>query len=239
MNEPTIEISIVLPACNEAEKIEETVNKTKDTLGSITDSFEIIIAEDGSTDKTDVISSDLAKKYEYVRHLHSKKRLGRGKALNLAFKIAKGDILAYIDVDLATDMVHLKELIDAIRDGFDFATGSRMLPLSDVQRPTNREIASAGFNFLTRAILRSKIKDHQCGFKSFKREALFDILDDVKDTHWFWDTEILVRAQKKGYKIKEFPVKWQHGTDTKVEFRDVFNMGSQVIRLWWDLIKHR
>ena len=170
-------------------------------------------------------------------HLHSDERQGRGRALNRAFKASKGEILGYIDVDLATDMRHLGELIQFIRDGCDFATGSRMLPESNVKRPFKRGLASKGFNFLTRSMLGSKIYDHQCGFKSFKRASLFKILDEVKDTHWFWDTEILVRAQHAGFRVMEFPVEWKHGGTTKVNLiKDVFGMGSQIFRLWFELI---
>ena len=86
--------------------------------------------------------------------------------------------------------------------------------------------------------MKSEIKDHQCGFKAFKREPLFDILDEVKDEHWFWDIEILVRAQRRGYKIKEFPVKWRCGRKTTVDLkRDVIGMGTQIIRLWREFKK--
>ncbi len=89
---------------------------------------------------------------------------------------------------------------------------------------------------LTRVLLKSKIKDHQCGFKAFKRALLFDILDGIKDNHWFWDTEVLVRAQRKGYRIKEFPVRWRSDKKTKVDLkRDVFGRGTQIIRLWREL----
>ena len=210
---------------------------TASTLQEITSSFEIIIAEDGSTDGTDRIAAELADTHEYVKHLHSDARQGRGRALNRAFKFASGDILCYIDVDLATDMKHLSELIDAIRyEGYDFSTGSRMMPTSDVKRPLKRGIASKGFNFLTRNFLRSELYDHQCGFKGFKRESLFELMDSVEDEHWFWDTELLVRAQHAGYKVKEFPVIWRHGGATKVDLvKDVIGMGSQILRLWWQL----
>ena len=210
---------------------------TASTLQEITSSFEIIIAEDGSTDDTDRIATELADTHEYVKHLHSDARQGRGRALNRAFKFASGDILCYIDVDLATDMKHLSELIDAIRyEGYDFSTGSRMMPTSDVKRPLKRGIASKGFNFLTRNFLRSELYDHQCGFKGFKRESLFELMDSVEDEHWFWDTELLVRAQHAGYKVKEFPVIWRHGGATKVDLvKDVIGMGSQILRLWWQL----
>ena len=206
-------------------------------LREITRSFEIIIAEDGSIDGTDKISGSLAKKYDFVIYLHSDERQGRGRALNRAFKASHGEILGYIDVDLATDMKHLKELVQSIRDGYDFATGSRMLPESNVKRSLKRGFASKGFNFLTRLFLGSKLYDHQCGFKAFKRGSLFKVMDTVKDTHWFWDTELFVRAQRSGFKVREFPVEWMHGGSTKVNLiKDVFGMGSQILRLWYELL---
>jgi len=232
-----VEVSIVLPAYNEAKRIEGTVERTSSAIREIASSFEIIIAEDGSTDGTDKICESLARKYDFVMHLHSDKRQGRGRALNRAFKASRGEILGYIDVDLATDMKHLKELIQSIRDGYDFATGSRMLPESNVKRPFKRGFASKGFNYLTRLMLGSKLYDHQCGFKSFRREALFSLMDNVKDTHWFWDTELFVRAQRAGYKVKEFPVVWKHGGATKVNLiKEIFGMGSQIFRLWFEFL---
>ncbi|MDP2766511.1 MAG: glycosyltransferase, partial [Candidatus Methanoperedens sp.] len=160
-----------MPAYNEAQRIESTVERTAAALCNVTVSFEIIIAEDGSKDGTERICEALAKKYDFVVHLHSDERQGRGRALNRAFKASKGEILGYIDVDLATDMKYLRELIQSIRDGYNFATGSRMLPESNVKRPFKRGFASKGFNFLARFVLGSKLYDHQCGFKSFKRKS--------------------------------------------------------------------
>ncbi|PXF59480.1 MAG: glycosyl transferase [Candidatus Methanogaster sp.] len=226
------EVSLVLPAYNEAEDLEETVRQTAETLREITSDFEIIIAEDGATDGTDRIAEKLAEEHLYVKHLHSGKRLGRGSALNRAFKFASGDILIYIDVDLATDMLHLSELIGKIRDGYDLATGSRMMHESDAVRSAKRGFASSGFNFLVRTLLKSKLYDHQCGFKAFRRGPLLDLLDQVKDEHWFWDTEILVRAQRSGYRVAEFPVRWRPGRATKVDLkRDVVGMGGAILRL--------
>ncbi len=230
-----VEISIVLPAYNEANRIKATVERTASVLHEISSSFEIIIAEDGSTDGTDKICRNLVQKYDHVTHLHSDERLGRGRALNRAFNSSSGEILGYIDVDLATDLKHLKELIQWIRDGYDVATGSRMLPDSSVKRPFMRGFASQGFNFLTRLLLLSRIHDHQCGFKSMRRTVFLELNNKIKDTHWFWDTEFLIRAQRAGYRVKEFPVEWKHGGATKVNFmRDIFGMGSQILRLWYE-----
>ncbi len=227
-------VSIVLPAYNEAKRLRKAVQEVAKAADKIGYDYEIIIAEDGSTDGTDKIAAELAKEKENVVHLHSDERLGRGKALMNAFSKASGDIVVYMDVDLATDLKHLKELVDAIaKEGYDVATGSRLMEASKAERPLKRDIASKVYNFLVRLFLGSKIKDHQCGFKAFRKQAILEIGKHVKDNHWFWDTEVLVLAQKMGYKVKEIPVEWRHGGETKVEFgKDVVYMFSQIMRMW-------
>ncbi|OFV68115.1 MAG: dolichol-P-glucose synthetase [Candidatus Syntrophoarchaeum caldarius] len=226
------EVSLVLPAYNEAERIVRCVERAVETLEKITPSFEVIIAEDGSTDETPSLAAELADTYAQVRHLHSDTRLGRAGGMVRAFRVAEGEILAFMDVDLATDLSHLQELIQAIRDGFDVATGSRLMKESDVTRSFKRTILSRGYNFLVRLLLKSKIRDHQCGFKAFRRDMLFEIIDELEDEHWFWDTELLVLAQKKGYRIYEFPVKWVDGEMTKVNLSsDTFEMGSKIFAM--------
>jgi len=233
------EVSVVLPAYNEADTIERTVRVTLETLASFlpAGTYEVIVAEDGCEDRTPEIAERLADEHEAVRHVHSEERLGRGGALEYAFRQSEGSTLVYFDTDLATDMAHLEELVESIRSGeCDVATGSRWLEESRADRPAKRGIPSLGFNTLVRVILRSDVRDHQCGFKAFDREALCALLDDVEDDHWFWDTEVLVRAQRAGYRVKEFPVDWTPKGDSKVDVvRDVFGMGSQILRTWWQL----
>jgi glycosyltransferase involved in cell wall biosynthesis len=233
----SVEISVVFPAYNEAASLEAAVDKVTQTLNGFTGSYEIIIAEDGSTDGTDKLAAALAEKHPFVKHIHGDKRLGRGAALKNAFKQSSGEVLVYMDLDLATDLEHLKALVDAVgSEGFDFATGSRMLPESNVKRSGTRNIASKTYNFMVRRVLGSEVKDHQCGFKAFRREPLMRLLDEVEANHWFWDTEILVRARRRGYRIKEIPVSWKGGRETKVRLlQDSFNMGWQILSLWWHL----
>jgi glycosyltransferase involved in cell wall biosynthesis len=233
----SVEVSVVFPAYNEVNYLEPAIEKTAQTLEVFTCSFELIIAEDGSTDGTAERSEELAKKYSFVKHIHGEKRLGRGTALNNAFRQSSGRILAYMDVDLATNIAQLKSLVKAVEEeGFDFAVGSRLLSESKVERSRTRQIASKSYNFLVRAMLGSKLKDHQCGFKAFKREALMQLLDEVVARHWFWDTELLVRAARKSFKIKEIPVEWKGPRETKVRLlKDSFSMAGQVVKLWWRL----
>jgi glycosyltransferase involved in cell wall biosynthesis len=236
-NRGHIKVSVVLPAHNEADMLEKAVTEITEVLGEYAGTYEIIIAEDGSTDGTDKKADEFSERLPFVRHIHSEKRLGRGKALKKAFHQSSGEILVYMDVDLATDVRQLKELIDSVdKEGYDFATGSRMLPESNVERSGTRDLASKTYNFMVRAVLGSKVKDHQCGFKAFRRKPLMQIIDEVSANHWFWDTELLVRAHRRGYRIKEIPVLWKSGRETKVRLlHDSLYMGWQIFSLWWHL----
>ena len=236
-----LQVSVVLPAYNEAEYLAPAVKKNIQTLTEFTQSFEIIIAEDGSTDGTAEKAEQLAEENPQVKHIHRDQRLGRGTALNNAFRQSQGQTIVYMDLDMATDMQFLKPLIEAItKEGYDFSTGSRMLPESNAERTLGRSVSSKTYNFLVRKMLGSKLHDHQCGFKAFRRTTVFSLLDEVKAKHWFWDTEILVRAQLHGYKVKEIAVNWKSGRATKVNLmKDSWNMFRQVIKLWWGLRKEK
>ncbi len=229
------EVTVIIPVFNDLRSLEIAIPRSIEILAQITNGFELIVAEDGSTDG----SAELVRQYEQqdprIHLLHRDERLGRGKALNRAIYESKGKIVCYYDVDLATDMQHLPELIDSIRKGADIATGSRLLPKSDIMRSGGREIASRSYNFLVRFLLGSRICDHQCGFKAFRKERILPILPTIHSTHWFWDTEILVRSQRNGFRVHEFPVRWRAGKGTTVKMRDVFEMGSSVLRLWWQI----
>jgi glycosyltransferase AglD len=229
------EISAIIPVFNDRPSLEIALETSLKTLSGITSSFEIIVAEDGSSDG----STELVRQYETrdmrVRLLHHDKRLGRGRALTRAIRKARGNIVCYYDVDLATDMHYLPDLISAVREGSVVATGSRLHPASDIVRTGDREIASRGYNFLVRLFLGSRVFDHQCGFKAFNRERILPLLSEIRSDHWFWDTELLIRAQQAGYRVRELPVRWRAGKGTTVKFKDVFKMGTAILRLWWQI----
>jgi hypothetical protein len=142
-----------------------------------------------------------------------------------------------MDLDLATDLKYLKPLVESISvEGYDFATGSMMLPQSRAERTFSRGISSKTYNFLVRHMLGSKLHDHQCGFKAFRRQPLLGLLDEVEATHWFCDTQVMVRGYRCGLKIKEIAVKWHSGKGTKVSLaKDSWNMFRQILSLWWTL----
>ena len=229
------EVTAIIPVYNDRPSLETALPISVDSLSAITPDFEILIAEDGSTDGSAEFVREYTIKDPRVRLLHSDARQGRGRALNRAIGEAQGSIVCYYDVDLATNMQHLPTLIGAIREGYDLATGSRLLPDSDIIRTGGREFASRSYNFLVRLFLGSRIFDHQCGFKAFNRGRIETILPSIRDNHWFWDTEILVRAQRQGFRVSEFAVHWRAGKGTTVKVKDIFSMGEAILRLWWQI----
>ncbi|PKL65547.1 MAG: glycosyl transferase [Methanomicrobiales archaeon HGW-Methanomicrobiales-3] len=229
------EITAIIPVFNDRASLETALPVSIEVLDAITPRFEIIVAEDGSSDGSADLVREFSARDARVQLLHSDTRLGRGKALNRAITRAQGEIVCYYDVDLATNMQHVRELVLALRNGADIATGSRLLPASDTVRTGGREIASRSYNFLVRLLLGSRIYDHQCGFKGFRRERILPLLEKIRSDHWFWDTEILVRAQLRGYAVYEFPVHWRAGKGTTVRLKDIFSMGSSILRLWWQV----
>ncbi len=232
-----MDLSIIIPVYNEEKKISQTI----DTLYSYLRKNkikvkEVIVTEDGSKDSTAEIVKSKMPKYKNLRLLSYTTNIGRGFALNESLANAKSDLVLYMDVDLATDLNHIKDAVKAIEDGADLATGSRYLDKTLIKRTFLRAFISKSLNILIKLILRSKLSDHQCGFKIFRKSKVLPLLKEVKDLRWFWDTEILVRGARSGLIIKEFPVKWHEGQATKVKVvRDSKRMFASILRLWRDL----
>lgn len=221
-------VSIILPVHNEAGVLKRTIDCLGDSLGQ---KFEIIISEDGSTDDTVRIAKSLENKR--VRLLHNGKRMGKGAAIKHAASYAQGSILLFMDADLASNPSQIKELVRLLEGGADIVIGSRYLKGSRAKRVFMRDVASRSFNFLVRAMLGSRIMDHQCGFKAFRKDTVLPVINEVENQKWFWDTELLVRAQRKGLKIAEIPIEWNEMPGSK------FRLLEDTIHMAWGLIKFK
>jgi len=233
-------ISVIVPVYNEAKILRGCVAKLKRALQGIGVDFELIISEDGSIDGTDKVAHELSNEDSAVKHLHNAIRLGRGKAVQRAFEAAESDIVIYTDVDLSADLQHLTDLIKAIENGADIATGSRLVGGSAVKRTFRREITSRIYNWIIRLVFKSPIHDHQCGFKAFRKSTVATLFDKVEGKHWFWDTELIIRAVRQGYSVVEIPVKWVQGEETKVRLEsDIKYMATSTLKLWWQLRKKK
>ena len=233
-----VQFSLVLPVHNQGYFLKRNLPIIKRKLDKLGIDYEIIIAEDGSTDQSYKIAKEFEKKYKNVKVLHSRNRLGRGLALKRAFKAAKGICVGYIDIDNATNLRHLKDLIELIGGDYDIVVGSRYLKKKFTERSFIRLILSLFFNFLVRIVLESKIKDHQCGFKAFKKDVINRLNKFSEDGYWFWDTEILALAQSFNFKIKEFPVEWKENKKSTVNIiKDSLYMLTRIFKLRMKLSK--
>lgn len=233
----TTRVSAIIPVYNDATALEAAIPAALSTLATITSSFELIIANDAGTDGSLETAREWAERDDRVRVLHRNERGGRGSALTRAAYESSGEIFCYFDVDLATDMQCLAPLIRSVDDGYDIVVGSRLLPGSRIIRGTGRELKSRGYNHLVRLVLGSRLSDHQCGFKAMNRSKLISILPFIMDTHWFWDTELLVFCQRHGLSILEIPVSWTEGPGTTVKNADISAMGKSVFHLWWRQVR--
>ncbi len=211
-------VSIILPVYNEEECLEKNTETVLKYARKFYKNFEIVIADNASTDKTLEIAKKLSKKHEQIRYIHLDKK-GRGRALKKAWTESKAEIMCYSDIDLSTDIKALKKLTDPIEQGYDISIATRHSKKSEVDRSFKREILSRGYNFLLKLFLNTKISDAQCGFKAVNRRVVKEIIPLVKDNEWFFDTEMLILAEKKGYRIKEIPVKWVEDRGTTVNIK--------------------
>ena len=213
-------VDIVIPVLNEEVALPGCVDKLYAFTADYPErDWRIVIADNGSTDRTTEIATELAEKHSSLSLSRLDQR-GRGRALKKAWGESDADVRLYMDVDLSTDLKALPALVAAIADdGYEVAIGSRLTKGSEVvDRTLKREITSRGYNILIRTLFPlTKWKDAQCGFKAISRTTAVNVLPLVKDNAWFLDTELLLLAGKAGYGIKEVPVHWEDDPDTRVK----------------------
>jgi putative flippase GtrA len=179
--------------------------------------FVITIVDNASTDATRPLAERLAQQLDHVRVLHLPQR-GRGRALHWAWTHSPAPVLAYVDVDLSTDLAALLPLVAPLISGHsDLAIGTRLGRGARVVRGAKRELISRSYNLILRGTLAAQFSDAQCGFKAIRREAALELLPLVRDQDWFFDTELLVLAQRAGLRIHEVPVDWVDDPDSRVD----------------------
>ena len=213
-------LDVVIPVLNEERALANSVNALAAFLSNNLNDYEwaVVVADNGSTDATPSICQSLSEQDSRVRHVRLEQK-GRGRALKQAWAESDADIVAYMDVDLSTDLSALPQTIAAVDDeGYDIAIGSRLTRGARViGRSFKRELISRSYSLIFRAMFLAGFQDAQCGFKAVSRRAADDVAPLVVDNGWFFDTEMLLIAEKNGYRIKEIPVKWTDDPDSRVK----------------------
>jgi glycosyltransferase involved in cell wall biosynthesis len=210
-------VEIVIPVLDEERVLERSVRRLSRVLErDFPYPYRITVADNGSCDSTPAIARRLERELPHVRGLHVEGR-GRGLALREAWSRSDAEVLCYMDVDLSTGLDALLPLVAPLVSGHsDLAIGSRLAPGARVERSLKRELISRGYNRLVRASFRGRFSDAQCGFKAGRADVIRALLPAVEDDGWFFDSELLVLAERSGLRIHEVPVDWVEDPDSRV-----------------------
>ena len=211
------QVDVVVPVFNEQAVLAASIERLDAYLSLAPFTSRIVIADNASTDDTLPIARRLAGEIDRVEVIHLDAK-GRGRALRAAWSASDAEVACYMDVDLSTDLGALPPLVAPLLAGHsELAVGTRLGRGARVERSLKRELISRGYNLLLHATLRVRFSDAQCGFKAIRTDAARTLLPSVVDDGWFFDTELLVAAQRRGYRIHEVPVDWVEDTDSRVD----------------------
>ena len=232
-------LAVTLPCYKDSRFLSRAVTLLEKATQPIASHFIILIAEDGSN------SSQVVRKlmldHPNVLYFQNNERLGRGRAIMNAWQHVRATTYAFMDVDMSTDLFRMNAYANLIENaskgGFDLVSGSRYHHDSVVYRPIVRWFASIAYNRIVRFLFHSKMTDHQCGFKAFSAALAHALPELVNSAGWFWDTEVIIVAQKMGFKVTEIPVFWveARGPSTPIKrlLKDIWLHGVGTAKLLW------
>ena len=236
-------IVMVIPVRNESAIIKDNVSEViKFMKSSGIKDWHILVAENGSTDDTveklKKLSNKYPKKILSYQCLHVK---SKGDAIKMAWLSRKADVYIHMDADLSTDLKHIPELVGGIEDGNDVVVGSRYLKDSEVERSLKRSVISFFYNTFMRTMFSLNVKDLQCGFKAINKKTLDEIVRQSRYlSDGFLDTEMLILASKKKFRIKEIPIKWKDDRKSKFNLLSVsLKFFANALRVKRDLMLGR
>ena len=232
-------LTIIFPVLNERLRLESGVVRTVEYLESMKfDDYEILIVDNGSEDETPQIAAGLCERYGRVNYEQISVR-GVGAAFRRGVALSRGEVVGYMDIDLSTNIRHLGEAIRIFEKepGIAYINGSRFARQSDTRgRKWYRKITSQGLLILLKCFLGIKSTDAICGFTFVRRETALSLVEGCsQDNGWFYMIEFLLRAEKRGVAVLDYPVEWQEDYNTTVKvFRTICNYMVQIARLFWE-----
>jgi len=237
---PNIYLSVIIPAYNEEKRITKTLTNINNYLSKQNYTYEIVVVSDGSKDKTGDVVRELNSKIKNLRLIDNTKNHGKGYVVRQGLVEAKGEYRVFTDADNSTSIDHVEKLWPEFKKGFDIVIGSREIKgaVLDPPQPWMRRRTGGAFRLLTNILTGLwKIKDTQCGFKGFSKKAVEDVIPKCKIDRFSFDPEILVVANKLGYEIKEVPITWKNDLESKVKFKNMVDMGFDLIEIRKNMLK--
>lgn len=224
--------SVIIPAYNEERTIERAIQETAAVFKKLGASFEILVIDDGSSDRTTLHAERLGTIFSEVRCLRHPDNRGKGAAVQTGVIHAKGEMLLFLDCDLSTHPSQIFTFLPSFESA-DILIGSRRALGSIIQtpQPIHRIVLGQMFNTIIRTWLHIPFKDTQCGFKVFTRDAARKVFSDLKTHGWAFDVEVILRAKKLGFQVSELPVIWTHGRESRVRLRDAWRIFLEIYRL--------
>jgi glycosyltransferase involved in cell wall biosynthesis len=227
-------VDVVIPVYNEEQDLPRNIPVLYHFLQSEAFPYRwrIVIADNASTDSTPAVARRLSDELPGVEYLRIDRK-GRGIALKTAWGQSQADVVSYMDVDLSTDLAAFPALVRAVAEGgYHLATGTRLARGAQVRRSLKREVLSRGYVALLKLALQVRFSDAQCGFKAARTAAFKALLPLLRNDNWFFDTELLVIAERAGYRIAEVPVRWEEDHDSHVKvLRTVAEDVRGIVRL--------
>lgn len=226
-----IDVSLILPCYNEASLLDESVARILDVLNHSGLSFEIIFVDDKGQDNTAKLIATVVRKHSFCRAIYHTVNIGRGRTVSDGFRVAKGIVVGYIDIDLEVSPIYIPEMVRMIlKKHADVVIGKRIYRTSLSFIP--REIFSKGYQWLADAMIGTGGMDTETGYKFFNRKKVLPLMSKAKHPHWFWDTEIMVYARRGQLRIVEVPVLFLRRTDKKSSVRIFRDITDYLINLW-------
>ena len=234
-------LSVIIPAYNEEKRLPKTLEEIDKYLSKQNYDYEILAVNDGSKDKTVEVAKSLLLKIRNLKVTGYKVNQGKGYAVRFGMLEARGDYRIFTDADNSTSIDQVEKMWPEFEKGYDIVIGSRDVKgaILDPPQPWLRQlILGEGFKLLRKIIVGLwGIEDTQCGFKCFKGKVIEDVFPKCKINRFAFDPEFLIIAKKLGYKIKEIPVYWRNDPESKVKFKWMVNMGLELLKIRWNLIK--
>jgi dolichyl-phosphate beta-glucosyltransferase len=236
-----IKLSVIIPAYKEEKRIPKTLKEIDKYLSQQSYGYEILVVDDGSPDKTVEVVQSFIPTIKNLRIINCKDNHGKGYSVRLGMMQAKGQYCLFTDADNSTSIDQVEKMWPHFENGFDVVIGSRDVKgaISDPPQPWIRHFVTAESFKLLRKIVVGVwgVEDSQCGFKALTKSVVEKIIPVCKINRFAFDPEILILAEKAGYKIKEIPVYWKNDLDSKVKLSSMIKMGIDLFVIRWNLIK--